>query len=234
MLPTTETIVAQTKRQAAGLLPGIHRVLSRQFQDALWAGLPDRREIALTFDDGPHEHDTPQLLEVLARHQVQATFFSVGEKVEAHPHLVRAMAAAGHQIAIHGYRHRHFPLESEQTLRGQLAYTQSLIARTSGYDASLVRDVRPPYGTFTPGTLRSLTMWGYRPVMWSVVPIHWLQPAEATVAQVMQQTCAGSLIVLHESLSGPPVAALADTIISALKTAQFRFITVDQMWRLLE
>jgi len=91
--------------------------------------------------------------------------------------------------------------------------------------------VRPPFGLFTPGTLRQLVKWGYRPVMWSVVPHHRMQSLEATATQITRHTTAGSILVLHEGWSGPPVAVVADEVIEQLKERGFRFITIDQMWQ---
>ena len=206
-------------------------LLRRQFPDALWTGRPATPQVALTFDDGPDSRDTPQLLEVLARQQITATFFHLGERTERWPEGVRAVARAGHQIAIHGYRHRPFPLEVSAALRGQLAYTQQLLAELSGRDSAAVRDVRPPYGLYTPATLTALAVWGYRTVMWSVVPFHWLQPAQLTIDQTMQLVRSGSVLVLHEGLGGPPVAQLTDVIVTRLKTAGYQFVNVEQMWQ---
>ena len=77
------------------------KLLRRQFPDALWTGRPATPQVALTFDDGPDSHDTPQLLEVLARQRITATFFHLGERIERWPEGVRSVARAGHQIAIH-------------------------------------------------------------------------------------------------------------------------------------
>ncbi|HEY3229269.1 MAG TPA: polysaccharide deacetylase family protein [Roseiflexaceae bacterium] len=207
------------------------RLLRRRFPGALWAGQPVAPQVALTFDDGPDPRDTPQLLDVLAQQQVTATFFELGQRAERWPALVRAVAVAGHQLALHGYRHRPFPLEARLALRGQLAYTQRLLAALGGQESSAIRDVRPPYGLCTPAGLIALAAWGYRPVMWSVVPFHWQQSANATIVQTTRLVRAGSVLVLHESLGGPAVADLADVIVTRLKAAGFQFVSVDQMWR---
>lgn len=118
-------------------------------------------------------------------------------------------------------------------LRKELHDTQSLVLDACGAVAGPANCVRPPYGMFLPTTLQSLVAWGYQPVMWSVVPFHWLQPAEDSVRQVLQQTTNGSVVVLHEGLAGPPVATLLEPILLGLKDAGFRFTTVDAMRRSL-
>lgn len=221
----------QTRLHAARLIPILHPPLRRIFPQVLWSGNSTGRQIALTYDDGPDLHDTPRILEVLARYQVHATFCVLGEKLEAWPQLAREIAAAGHQIGLHGYRHRPFVVEAPNALRAQLAYTRQLVATLCRRDPAEVRDVRPPYGLFTPASLRLLQTWGYRPMIGSVVPLHWLQPAERTVQEVTRQVAAGSLLVLHESLGGPSVAELTDAIVGRLLAAGYQFVTVDQMWQ---
>ncbi len=214
------------------MVPQIHPILQRQFPEALWGGPNEQTTIALTFDDGPDVRDTPALLDVLARHGTRATFFWLGERMQALPELAQAADAAGHQIAIHGYRHQAFPLVSASVLRMGLNRTRGLIAEATGQNPATIRDVRPPYGIFTPHTLTLLARWQYRPVMWTVVPGHWLQPAAATVQQVVTQTRAGAILVLHEGQRrGPPVAALTDTILTRLSAAGWRYVTVDTLWQ---
>src|SRR5688572_3212593 len=121
------SILAPLQRWSWRLVPHIHPILERRFPEAFWAGSGERPEIALTFDDGPDPYDTPALLEVLARHGTLATFFWLGERVQALPTLAYRVAAAGHQIAIHGYRHQAFPLLAANVLLGQLNRTRQLI-----------------------------------------------------------------------------------------------------------
>lgn len=95
----------------------------------------------------------------------------------------------------------------------------------------MFRDVWPPYGVFTPRLLRLLVEWGYRPVMWTVVSHHRFQSIQATVEQVAQQACAGSLLVFHEGWVGPPVAQVIDQVVPRLQSAGFTLVTVDRMWQ---
>ncbi len=226
-----QTLYKPVRRLAGPVAPLVFRLLSRLFPQALWQGAATRPEIALTFDDGPHREDTPQLLKVLDRHQVKASFFFVGNRIAGAQDLVRQVLRAGHQIALHGYRHRPFPFETSHILRAHLYLTQKILAETCGCSLHRFRDVRPPYGLFTPATLARLAEWGYRPVMWTVVPPHWLQPTPVSLREVTGQVSNGCLLVLHEGLPGLPVASLADEILHRLKAAGFSFVTVDQMWR---
>ena len=131
---------------ATAALHGAERQIQRRFPELLLMGDPDRSVVALSFDDGPHPHDTPALLAVLARHRVTATFSWLGERAEARPDLVREAAAAGHQLMIHGYRHRSFLIKQREELGAMLAGTQQFLATHSGRDPAQITGVRPPFG----------------------------------------------------------------------------------------
>jgi peptidoglycan/xylan/chitin deacetylase (PgdA/CDA1 family) len=221
----------------APFLPFLYRILQPTFSDCLWAGHCEAPTIALTFDDGPHPRYTPPLLEVLDRHQVLASFFWLGACVERSPAIARSVWHRGHWIGLHGYDHRSFPLLSSSELQQSLAQTQQTIAQACHLDLAYVqqqvRDVRPPYGLFTPQILAQLRQWHYRPVMWSVVPEDWVQPGVATVVQrVLAQTSNGSHIVLHDgNCGGQDVATIADLLIPQLLDRGYQFVTIDQLWQ---
>jgi peptidoglycan/xylan/chitin deacetylase (PgdA/CDA1 family) len=219
--------------QFAPLYPVIHRVLNPFFPACLWAGRSDCRAIALTFDDGPHPDHTPRLLEVLDRHQIPASFFWLGLCVERAPQVAKAIYERGHWIGLHGYDHRAFPSLAPAELKQSLEKTQAAIAAACELPGDRIRDVRPPNGLFTPRTLTLLQQWGYRPVMWSVVPEDWVNPGVDTVVQrVMQQVTNGSQIVLHDGYcGGSNVAAVADALIPRLLEQGYQFVTINDLWQ---
>jgi peptidoglycan/xylan/chitin deacetylase (PgdA/CDA1 family) len=208
--------------QLAPLYPWLYKLLQPTFSNCLWAGNCNSRAIALTFDDGPHPQHTVQLLKVLDQFQVVATFFWLGLCVERYPDVARAVYQQGHSLGLHGYNHQSFPTLRANQLKDQLEQTQTAIAAACQLDSAAVRrsirDVRPPNGLFTPFTLAQLRQWGYRPVMWSVVPEDWVSPGETVVTQrVLAQARNGALIVLHDGhCGGADVAAIAAAIIPRL------------------
>jgi len=212
------------------ILHRIYRSMQKRHPGILFHGDASRREIALTFDDGPHPRDTPQVLDVLAKHDIRATFFLVGGSVEQYPHLVKQIHERGHQPALHCYRHIPFPMENASTLKGHLDQSRHAIAKACGISPETIRHVRPPYGFFTRKTLSSLTTWGYRLVLWDNMPLHFIQPVHWTIKQILENTTSGSVIVLHDGKGhGTKVAPVVDTIVPALKQKGYNFIRIEDM-----
>ena len=113
-------------------------------------GLPRRIDdsagVALTFDDGPHPEGTPAVLDALEAADAKATFFLCGEQVERHPSLAAEIAAAGHVVAIHGYRHRNMLRLAPRTFVDDLERGIAAIEDAVGRRPEIYR---PPYGIFS-------------------------------------------------------------------------------------
>ena len=217
--------------QLAPLYPILYRILQPSFPSCLWTGATNSREIALTFDDGPHPQYTSELLQVLDRYSIRASFFWLGACVDRNPTLAREVYKRGHWIGLHGYHHHSFPFLKPDALKQSLEKTQEAIAQACQIHPDNVRDVRPPNGLFTPQTLNLLHQWNYRPVMWSVVPEDWERPGVYVVMQrVLQQVQNGSLIVLHDGYcGGQDVAQTTAQLIPQLLQQDYHFVTIDQL-----
>ncbi|AFY49062.1 putative xylanase/chitin deacetylase [Nostoc sp. PCC 7524] len=217
----------------APLLPIAYRILKPTFSNCLWSGNSHSRAIALTFDDGPHPQYTPQVLTVLDRYNIKASFFWLGACVNRSPEIAKAISDRGHWIGLHGYDHRSFTMLSPNDLKQSLEKTQSAIYGACHLVPTQVRDVRPPNGLFTPKTLQLFRQWQYRPVMWSVVPEDWVRPGVTkVVTRVLNQVQNGSLIVLHDgACGGQDVAATIQILIPQLLQKGYEFVTVDALWQ---
>jgi peptidoglycan/xylan/chitin deacetylase (PgdA/CDA1 family) len=218
--------------QLAPLYPLIHRILKPSFPNCLWTGDQKAPQIALTFDDGPYPPYTSFLLDVLDRYQIPASFFWLGICVDRSPALAQAIHQKGHWIGLHGYDHRSFATLSPTQLKQDLERTKDAIVNACQSSSPTLIDVRPPNGLFTPQTLRLLNQWGYRPVMWSVIPEDWVHPGAAIVVQrVLDQVQNGSIIVLHDGCyGGRDVAETVDRLIPALLNQEYEFVTINQLW----
>jgi peptidoglycan/xylan/chitin deacetylase (PgdA/CDA1 family) len=165
---------------------------------ALPCTLPVPDGIALTFDDGPHLRGTPAVLDVLVRNDVQATFFLVGEQVERAPALAAEIAAAGHEIGIHGYRHTLLLRRSPRAVRDDLLHARDVIASATG---TAPRLYRPPYGVFSGPALLVVRRLGWRPLLWSKWGRDWI--ARTTPAAIATRATrglgGGDVVLLHDA-----------------------------------
>lgn len=120
--------------------------------------------VALTFDDGPHPQGTPAVLEALAARDAKATFFMVAEQVDRYPSLAAEVVAAGHEAAVHGYRHRNQMLLLPHEFADDLRRATDLIGEVCGRPPQLYR---PPYGIFTLVGLSLVRRASLQPLLWS-------------------------------------------------------------------
>jgi peptidoglycan/xylan/chitin deacetylase (PgdA/CDA1 family) len=191
------------------------------------------RKLALTYDDGPNDPETLRLLEVLARHEVKATFFVLGKFVQQKPEIVRALAAAGHTIGNHSWNHPRLIFASNAELRRQVEQTQSATFDACGVTPTLFR---PPYGGRRPGTLDAIRALGLEPVMWNVTCYDWKPTsADKVVARAQRQIRGGDVILMHD---GDQQAMGADRkhtveatnrLIAHYKAEGFDFVTIPEM-----
>ena len=212
------------------VLDRIYRAMQRRQPDVLWYGHASHREIALTFDDGPHPRDTPGVLDVLEKHGLRSTFFLIGRDAELNGSLVKEIHNRGHEIGIHCYRHRAFPFEDLRVLRNHLEKTRNSLAKLCDVPPGDLQDIRPPYGLFNKGTLALLKQMDLRPVMWNSIPPHFLQPLRWSVKQVMDAAVPGSIIVLHDGHGhGMKTAQIVDAVVPQLKARGYEFVTINKM-----
>ncbi|HWR14230.1 MAG TPA: polysaccharide deacetylase family protein [Terriglobales bacterium] len=156
-----------------------------------------RREIALTYDDGPNDPHTFHLMEVLAKHDVRATFFLVGKYVDHRPDIVRELVKAGHVVGNHTYTHPNLIFRSQSQVREELLRCERALDNAVGNQHAKL--FRPPFGGRTPFVLRTVRSEGFTPVMWNVTGFDWkLTSAEAIVNRVTPQVRGGDVILLHD------------------------------------
>jgi peptidoglycan/xylan/chitin deacetylase (PgdA/CDA1 family) len=154
---------------AGGLLYASAWRGSQFFGRTLIAG-GDPLEIALTFDDGPNDAATPQLLEVLGRHNVRATFFAIGGFARQRPELARQLVAAGHLLGNHTMSHPRLSTTPAARVWQELRDCNAVLEDITGV---AVRFFRPPFGARRPMVLRAARELGLTPVLWNVTGADW-------------------------------------------------------------
>ncbi|QDP98935.1 polysaccharide deacetylase family protein [Microlunatus elymi] len=198
-----------------------------------YCGTADRRVVALTFDDGPNDPYTGALAELLADRQVPATFFQVGRCVERHPQRSKELAAAGHLIGNHSYRHRFDDYLRPDKFLADVDRTQQIIADVTG---TLPRHFRPPWLYRTPALLAGIADRDLRVVSGRFCdPLEVLQPSSRRIArQAERRVEPGSMIIFHDGFDdrggfrGRTVAAVG-LLIDRLREVGYGFVTVDEL-----
>jgi peptidoglycan/xylan/chitin deacetylase (PgdA/CDA1 family) len=204
---------------------------ARVFGPSVWRGPSDRRVVALTFDDGPSE-GTPQILEILARYGLQATFFQCGANVERLPEIARAVHEAGHAIGNHSYSHSPFYFRSPRFMEEELRLGQDAIEEHAGVRP---RWFRAPYGArwFGVGEAqRRLKLMG---VMWTVIGYDWKLKSDAVVHRVASGASNGAIVCLHDGRElrpKPDIGVTVDAVrrlVPMLLDQGFGFETVGRL-----
>jgi peptidoglycan/xylan/chitin deacetylase (PgdA/CDA1 family) len=181
--------------------------------------------VAITFDDGPHPEGTPRMLEILAEHEAHATFFLVGEQVVKRPELARRILDGGHAIGMHGFLHRPHPTRKTAALTDDFERGTAAIADATGVAPHLHR---PPYGVYSPASLRIARERGLQPLMWDRWGKDWRKfttPRRIT-RRVVAGLRAGDVILLHDAdfyssqRSHQRTAAALPMILETLKSAE--------------
>ena len=194
-------------------------------------GVRTRRAIALTFDDGPSE-STPALFDLLAKHDVRATFFQCGANVRRLPEVARRAVANGHSIGNHTVTHPRLSLRSAEFIYSEMAEAQRIIADATGCEP---RWFRPPYGVRWFGLRSAQKRLRLTSVLWSTIGKDWKWPTEAIARRLMAGAMNGAIFCLHDgrTLQARPdidntLEAVAQ-VIPVLRDQGFHFETVDEI-----
>lgn len=181
---------------------------------------PKNKRIALTFDDGPHQTNTPHLLDLLQKYNAKATFFVVGNRVPYFPELLQRMVKEGHTIGNHTYSHKQLSnLNSNQILE-QIRKTNAEVFDACGYTPTILR---PPYGSLGSKvkTLDDMTV-----VLWTIDSRDWeLKDAQKIADGILKDADDGDIVLLHDLYDFSVDAA--EIVMKELSKQGYEFVTVD-------
>jgi peptidoglycan-N-acetylglucosamine deacetylase len=159
-------------------------------------GRPDH--VALTFDDGPDPASTPAFLAELDRLGWRATFFMLGTMARRAPALVAEVAAAGHEVAVHGDEHRNMLRRTPRSAAADIRRCRDVLAEQTGVAPAWFR---PPFGILSYGALRGAKRVGLATVLWTTWGRDWRREAtpESVSVDVLRRYVAGGTVLLHDS-----------------------------------
>ncbi len=185
------------------------------------------KAIALTFDDGPWPRTTSQVLEILKKEDIKATFFWVGQYLAAHPEIAQQVIADGHAIGNHTWHHWYRQM-SQPTAAHEIEDTAKLIYKTTGIKTLAFR---PPGGLLNNGVVDYAKEQNYVTVMWSVDSMDYRPySAEQLVRNVIRKAEPGGIVLMHDGGGNRATTVQAlPQIIAQLKQLGYNFVTVPQL-----
>ena len=197
-----------------------------------WHGPTNEKKVALTFDDGPSE-DTLQILDILHKYNIKATFFVVGKNVEKYPEIFQRIVREGHTIGNHSYSHPFMFLKSSGTIRKQIEQTEEIARRFSDKKMFLWRT---PYAVENSWVFSQAKKHGYIIVKWSVSGGDWrINNTDKIVKRIVNNVHNSSIINLHDgrrlkknSHCQSTINALSK-VITLLEAKGYQFVKVPEL-----
>ncbi len=198
----------------------------------LWRVETTEKVVALSFDDGPHPHHTPEILDLLDEHKIPATFFLVGRHVRQYPVLARRIAGGMHEIGNHTLSHRMLPFLRDAKIVHEIRHTGEIIHEETGKTAPLFR---PPMGLFSKRVVDLVEQCGCKAVIGDVYPRDPQRPGrEKIYRRVVKRVQPGSIIILHDGgntrhVDRSQTVWAVRQIIRHLREEKYRFVTISQL-----
>ncbi len=199
------------------------------FGDFICRGDSTKKCVALTFDDGPDPRSTPQLLALLSERGVPATFFCIGQRVEAQPQLAAQIRRGGHLLENHSYAHSHFTnFYSTARLEKELLQTQAVIKEAAGFTPGYFR---PPVGLSNPNTFRAAQNAKLKVIGWSIRSLDTvIKNPQAIVARIKRGLHPGAIILLHDgNIPAEKLLATVKSLLDTLHELGYEIVRLDEL-----
>ncbi len=185
----------------------------------------DNKAVSLSFDAAWGNEDTQQLIDILGKYNVKATFFVVGDWVEKYPESVKALSDAGHEIMNHSDDHAHFNRLSHDEIVANITACNEKIAEITGVTPTLFR---PPYGEYDDNVITSVRSMGMEPIQWDVDSLDWKEiPANEIYDRVTTKVQPGSIVLFHNAAIHTPEAL--GSIIEYLIQNGYSIVPISQL-----
>ena len=186
--------------------------------------------VALTYDDGPYPPYTNQLLDILDRYQVKATFFEIGRNIEKHPEIVPMIIARGNELGNHSYSHKDMMFKPREYLLSEIAKTDKLLQELGVKQDSI--SFRPPWGRRFVVLSYLLSQMHKKLIMWDVDSQDYekTHTAEEIANRVIDNVRSGSIVVMHDGGGDrSKTVAATDMIVKTLQSKGYAFKTVSEL-----
>ncbi len=232
---TTATKITPKKPVYNCIVPGLPMSTVKNLDPALFDvmlrhGDLAKKEIALTFDDGPKKGDTQQILDILKKHNAKATFFVVGEKALNQQAVILQMRKDGHTIGNHTYHHPILANMSFNQINDEIVDCGFAIEKITG---KAPRYFRPPGGDFDERVVMSAVSAGYQIALWNVAPRdHECKSAKELTERIVSHISGGSIVLLHVGM--PFTVEALPAVLTHLHNKGYSFVSLDQMFPLVQ
>ncbi len=184
-------------------------------------------QIALTFDDGPHPMQTPQILDILDRYGVRATFFMIGVNVERYPEAAMEVIERGHEVGNHTYSHGHLENMTESVLAQELDRCEDALENLCEYRPHLFR---PPAGVYNTFVEHCTDARDYSVILWSVDTKDWeSKDANAIVEKVLSKIKPGDIILMHDYVAKSKTPEALEILLPKLLALGYEPVTVGTL-----
>jgi len=190
----------------------------------------EKKEIALTFDDGPDERNTPEIIRILAKYKVNTTFFVCGKNVEKFPDLTIKIQKNGHELGNHTFSHSSLRFRTVSFIREEIRKNDDLLLSLG---IGKTKIFRPPYGRFFPFVPFVLRRMNKEIILWNVgAKDYKAEKPEQIVEYILQRTTPGSIIVLHDGGGNRKITIQAlERFIPKLLKNGFVFKKISEMMK---
>ena len=184
-------------------------------------------KISISFDAAWGNDDTSRILEILAKHNVHATFFMTGGWVDSYPDMVKEICSRGHDLGNHSHNHKQMSKLSASEQKDEIMYVTDKIKELTGYDVFLFR---PPYGDYNSTLINTVYGCNHYPIQWNVDSLDWRDYGVENIIKTVTNHKAlgnGSIILMH---NGAKYTAKAlGTVIETLQSQGYTFIPISEM-----
>lgn len=185
----------------------------------------DEKIISISFDAAWGNEDTSQLIDILAKYDVKATFFVVGDWVDKYPESVKQLSDAGHEVMNHSNKHPHMPELSQEKMRAEITECNNKIEAITGVKPILFR---APYGDYNNETIKTIRECGCYPIQWDVDSIDWKDiEADQITKRVTSKVKPGSIVLFHNAAKHTPEAL--PQILEKLKSDGYSIVPISQL-----